>query len=44
MEHDLSASECVQEMRKRIFDETNLTASAGIAPNMVRHLLIGLLR
>ncbi|KAF8070684.1 IMS-domain-containing protein [Lyophyllum atratum] len=30
--HDLTAAECVQEMRKTVFEETRLTASAGIAP------------
>ncbi|KAL5485240.1 hypothetical protein ACEPAI_7882 [Sanghuangporus weigelae] len=34
-EHSMSAEECVQELRTKIFEKTNLTASAGIAPNMV---------
>ncbi|KZT29016.1 DNA/RNA polymerase [Neolentinus lepideus HHB14362 ss-1] len=32
-EHSLSAENCVQEMRERVRRETNLTVSAGIAPN-----------
>ncbi|KAJ8514399.1 hypothetical protein ONZ45_g8064 [Pleurotus djamor] len=31
--HGLSADDCVQEIRKVVHDETNLTVSAGIAPN-----------
>jgi len=30
--HNLIAAECVQEMRQTVFEETRLTASAGIAP------------
>ncbi|GLB37670.1 putative impB/mucB/samB family protein [Lyophyllum shimeji] len=30
--HNLTAAECVQEMRKTVFEGTQLTASAGIAP------------
>ncbi|KAG5647040.1 hypothetical protein DXG03_001410 [Asterophora parasitica] len=30
--HGLTAAECVQDMRKAVFHETKLTASAGIAP------------
>ncbi|KAH9979034.1 hypothetical protein BGW80DRAFT_1442884 [Lactifluus volemus] len=30
---DLDPDECVQQMRKRVFDETKLTVSAGIAAN-----------
>ena len=33
---DLDPGECVQLMRQRVFDETKLTVSAGIAPNKVR--------
>jgi DNA polymerase kappa len=33
--HNLSASECVDEMRRVVFEETKLTVSAGIAPNKV---------
>lgn len=32
-EHDIGPEECVQEMRAKVEEETNLTASAGIAPN-----------
>ncbi|RDB24727.1 DNA polymerase kappa [Hypsizygus marmoreus] len=32
-DHNLTAAECVQEMRKAVHEETKLTASAGIAPN-----------
>ncbi|KAG7446342.1 DNA/RNA polymerase [Guyanagaster necrorhizus] len=32
-EHDITSDDCVQEMRKEVFKETNLTVSAGIAPN-----------
>ena len=39
-EHDMKPEECVQEMRARIHAETKLTASAGIAPNMVRMPLV----
>ncbi|EJD02943.1 DNA/RNA polymerase [Fomitiporia mediterranea MF3/22] len=34
-DHKLSAAECVEELRSKICEETNLTASAGIAPNMM---------
>ncbi len=34
-EHLLAADECVQEIRATVFRETNLTVSAGIAPNKV---------
>ncbi len=30
---EMTASEAVEEMRRRIFESTQLTASAGIAPN-----------
>ena len=33
--HNLSAEDCVQEMRRVVFEETKLTVSAGIAPNKV---------
>lgn len=36
-DHDIDADACVEQLRKRIFEVTKLTASAGIAPNMVRH-------
>ncbi|KAI0256368.1 hypothetical protein BJV78DRAFT_1171398 [Lactifluus subvellereus] len=32
-QHDLNPEECVQRMRQRVFDETKLTVSAGIAAN-----------
>ncbi|KAK0455046.1 DNA/RNA polymerase [Armillaria borealis] len=32
-EHDMTPDDCVQEMRRKVFEETNLTVSAGIAPN-----------
>ncbi|EKM80636.1 hypothetical protein AGABI1DRAFT_55621 [Agaricus bisporus var. burnettii JB137-S8] len=32
-EHSVSAADCVQEMRRIVFEETKLTVSAGIAPN-----------
>ncbi|KAL0577017.1 hypothetical protein V5O48_004951 [Marasmius crinis-equi] len=32
-EHNVQPEECVQEMRRKVFEETNLTVSAGIAPN-----------
>ncbi|KAK0212904.1 DNA/RNA polymerase [Desarmillaria ectypa] len=32
-EHDITPDDCVQEMRQKVFEETNLTVSAGIAPN-----------
>ncbi|KAN0135378.1 hypothetical protein V8E53_006657 [Lactarius tabidus] len=32
-QHDLGPDECVQRMRQRVFDETKLTVSAGIAAN-----------
>jgi len=34
-EHSISAEDCVQEMRRVVFEETKLTVSAGIAPNKV---------
>jgi len=34
-ERGISPGDCVQEMRAKIFEETKLTASAGIAPNKV---------
>ena len=34
-EHGISPGDCVQGMRAKIFEETKLTASAGIAPNKV---------
>ncbi|KAL5507318.1 hypothetical protein ACEPAH_6774 [Sanghuangporus vaninii] len=34
-EHSTSAEESVRELRLKIFEKTNLTASAGIAPNMI---------
>ena len=34
-ERGISPEDCVQEMRAKIFEETKLTASAGIAPNKV---------
>jgi DNA polymerase kappa len=33
--HDLDPDECVERMRQRVFDETKLTVSAGIAANKV---------
>ncbi|KAL5523748.1 hypothetical protein ACEPAG_7921 [Sanghuangporus baumii] len=33
--HSISAEECVQGLRTKVFEKTNLTASAGIAPNMM---------
>jgi len=35
-ERGMTAEECVAEMRQKVSEETNLTASAGIAPNKVR--------
>ncbi|KAF9010581.1 hypothetical protein BDQ17DRAFT_1299087 [Cyathus striatus] len=32
-EHGITTEDCVQEMRQRVFQETKLTVSAGIAPN-----------
>lgn len=32
-EHDITLDDCIQEMRRKVFEETNLTVSAGIAPN-----------
>ncbi|KIM45299.1 hypothetical protein M413DRAFT_441982 [Hebeloma cylindrosporum] len=32
-EHSLTAEECVQQMRETVFKESQLTVSAGIAPN-----------
>jgi len=37
-EHCLTAEECVQKMRETVFKESQLTVSAGIAPNKVRIL------
>lgn len=34
-QNNLTADACVQEMRQAVFEETKLTASAGIAPNKV---------
>lgn len=34
-EHDLSADECVENLRNAVYTETKLTVSAGIAPNLV---------
>lgn len=34
-EHDLTPDQCVEEMRKKVFEQTQLTVSAGIAPNKV---------
>ncbi|KAG6813377.1 hypothetical protein H0H92_011643 [Tricholoma furcatifolium] len=33
--HNLSANVCVEEMRRAVFQETKLTASAGIAPTKI---------
>ena len=38
-DHNLTADDCVQQMRERVHKETDLTASAGIAPNVVSILL-----
>jgi DNA polymerase kappa len=35
MQHNLDSDECVGRMRQRVFDETKLTVSAGIAANKV---------
>ncbi|KAL1744784.1 hypothetical protein HDZ31DRAFT_37884 [Schizophyllum fasciatum] len=35
-EHDIGPEECVAEMRRKVHEETDLTVSAGIAPNKVR--------
>ncbi|KAJ7593924.1 IMS-domain-containing protein [Mycena floridula] len=32
-ENNVTADECVQQMRQKVFEETELTVSAGIAPN-----------
>lgn len=37
VEHDLKVEDCVQQLRARVHQETGLTASAGIAPNVVRN-------
>ena len=37
-EHSLTAEECVQQMRETVLKESQLTVSAGIAPNKVRPL------
>jgi DNA polymerase kappa len=34
-QHNLDSDECVGRMRQRVFDETKLTVSAGIAANKV---------
>jgi len=39
-EHGISPEDCVLEMRAKVFEETKLTASAGIAPNKVTPLLL----
>lgn len=31
----MTADDCVQQMRRKVFEETKLTVSAGIAPNKV---------
>lgn len=33
--NNIGVAECVQQMRDRVREETKLTVSAGIAPNMV---------
>ncbi|KAL5524065.1 hypothetical protein ACEPAG_8238 [Sanghuangporus baumii] len=33
--HGISAEDCVKEMRQRVYEETKLTVSAGIAPNKI---------
>ena len=38
-----TADEVVQEMRKIVEEETNLTVSAGIAPNKVTTIILHLL-
>ena len=38
-----TADEVVQEMRKIVEEETNLTVSAGIAPNKVTTIILRLL-
>jgi nucleotidyltransferase/DNA polymerase involved in DNA repair len=38
-EADIGPAECVQKMRSRVFEETKLTVSAGIAPNKVRIII-----
>ncbi|THV05009.1 DNA/RNA polymerase [Dendrothele bispora CBS 962.96] len=42
-QHDISPDDCVQEMRKAVFDDTKLTVSAGIAPNKVTRDLVKLI-
>jgi DNA polymerase kappa len=39
--HGLTAEACVQEMRKAVHAETQLSVSAGIAPNKVRATSLG---
>ncbi|KAI0746017.1 DNA/RNA polymerase [Earliella scabrosa] len=39
-EHSLTAEDCVSEIRRVVHEETNLTVSAGIAPNKVSSPLI----
>lgn len=34
-QHNVTAAECVSEMRRIVQEETKLTVSAGIAPNKV---------
>jgi nucleotidyltransferase/DNA polymerase involved in DNA repair len=33
--HNIDPEECVRQMRQTVFEETQLTVSAGIAPNKV---------
>jgi len=35
-QHDITPDDCVEEMRRTVFENTKLTVSAGIAPNKVR--------
>ncbi|KAG7098836.1 hypothetical protein E1B28_000740 [Marasmius oreades] len=35
VEHNIGPEECVQEMRRAVHEETDLTVSAGIAPNLM---------
>jgi len=35
VQHNLDPDDCVGQMRQRVFDETKLTVSAGIAANKV---------
>ena len=34
-DHDIRPEECVAEMRRVVYEESDLTVSAGIAPNKV---------